>query len=269
MERSTGRAVNAAEFDWTTASLSDFRLTQPAGRDNALGAVKFVMDNPYSIFLHDTPRRALFATDQRVFSSRCIRVEHPLDLANLLLDPATWTPHQPIRHCPSQSVILRRALVGRVALRTGCLRLRPRTTYGTRGPGEAGDLVACSPMNFEFAEFCASVTGAENQTMRLLPLQGKKSLSLPRAAPSLAPGNAWPGRKYPCGFWASHRQIPSHESCVNQRTSLIRRQIGLANRRADGVFRIDKITQPYFPALAQHHVRVPLVESVIRRHPTH
>lgn len=183
--------------------------------------------------------------------------------------PVKHAPRQPIHHCPSQSVILRRALVGRVALRTGCLRLRPRTTYGTRGPGEAGDLVACSPMNFEFAEFCASVTGAENQTMRLLPLQGKKSLSLPRAAPSLAPGNAWPGRKYPCGFWASHRQIPSHESCVNQRTSLIRRQIGLANRRADGVFRIDKITQSYFPALTQHHVRVPLVESVIRRHPTH
>ena len=92
MERSSGRAVNATEFDWTTASLSDFRLTKPAGRDNALRAVKFVMDNPYSIFLHDTLRRDLFATDQRVFSSRCIRVEHPLDLANLLLDPATWTP---------------------------------------------------------------------------------------------------------------------------------------------------------------------------------
>ena len=91
MERSSGRTVNAAEFDWTTASLSDFRLTQPAGPDNALGAVKFVMDNPYSIFLHDTPRRDLFATDQRVFSSGCIRVEHPLDLVNLLLDPATWT----------------------------------------------------------------------------------------------------------------------------------------------------------------------------------
>ena len=91
MERSSGHAVNAAEFDWTTASLSDFRLPHPAGPDNALGAVKFVMDNPYSIFLHDTPRRDLFATDQRVFSSGCIRVEHPLDLANLLLDPATWT----------------------------------------------------------------------------------------------------------------------------------------------------------------------------------
>ena len=91
MERSTGRAVNAAEFDWTTASLADFRLTQPAGRDNALGAVKFVMDNPYSIFLHDTPRRDLFAADQHLFSSGCIRVEHPLDLANSLLDPATWT----------------------------------------------------------------------------------------------------------------------------------------------------------------------------------
>ena len=91
VERNSGRTVNAAEIDWTTAALSDFRLTQPAGRDNALGSVKFIMDNPYAIFPHDTPQRDLFAADQRVFSSGCIRVEHAPDLANLLLDPATWT----------------------------------------------------------------------------------------------------------------------------------------------------------------------------------
>ena len=91
IERSSGRPVNAAEIDWSTTSLSNFRLTQPAGRDNALGSVKFIMDNPYAIFLHDTPRRDLFAADQRLFSSGCIRLEHPLDLAMLLLDPATWT----------------------------------------------------------------------------------------------------------------------------------------------------------------------------------
>ena len=32
-----------------------------------------------------------FAADQHLFNSGCIRVEHPLDLANSLLDPATWT----------------------------------------------------------------------------------------------------------------------------------------------------------------------------------
>jgi L,D-transpeptidase YcbB len=91
VERSSGRVVNAAEIDWSTASLSDYRLTQPAGHDNALGSVKFIMNNPYAIFLHDTPRRDLFAADQRLFSSGCIRVEHPLDLALSLLDPAVWT----------------------------------------------------------------------------------------------------------------------------------------------------------------------------------
>ena len=91
IERSSGRVVDAVNIDWTTTSLSSFHLTQPAGRDNALGAVKFIMANPYAIFLHDTPRRDLFAADQRLFSSGCIRVEHPLELAALLLDPASWS----------------------------------------------------------------------------------------------------------------------------------------------------------------------------------
>lgn len=90
VERSSGRAVNAADIDWATASLADYRFTQPAGRDNALGVVKFIMDNPYAIFLHDTPRRDLFASEQRSFGSGCIRVEHPVELASLLLDPAKW-----------------------------------------------------------------------------------------------------------------------------------------------------------------------------------
>ena len=46
-----------------------------------------------SIFLHDTPSRELFAADQRTFSSGCIRVEHPLDLAAVLLEGQdNWTP---------------------------------------------------------------------------------------------------------------------------------------------------------------------------------
>jgi murein L,D-transpeptidase YcbB/YkuD len=90
-----GRAVDPATIDWTTAAPSTFPYTlrQLPGADNALGRVKFIFPNEHSIFLHDTPSRELFGADQRTFSSGCIRVERPLELAALLLDSQEeWTP---------------------------------------------------------------------------------------------------------------------------------------------------------------------------------
>jgi murein L,D-transpeptidase YcbB/YkuD len=89
------KPVDPATIDWANATPRTFRYTlrQPPGPDNALGRVKFIFPNSHSIFLHDTPSRELFAADQRTFSSGCIRIENPLDLARLLLEGhATWTP---------------------------------------------------------------------------------------------------------------------------------------------------------------------------------
>lgn len=67
-----------------------YRLVQSPGPANALGQVKFILPNPYDVYLHDTPSRQLFLSAERSFSSGCIRVERPLELAALLLeeDPA-------------------------------------------------------------------------------------------------------------------------------------------------------------------------------------
>ena len=83
-----GRRVDPAQIDWATARPSTFPYTlrQAPGRDNALGRVKFIFPNEHSIFLHDTPSRELFAADRRTFSSGCIRLEHALDFARLLLE---------------------------------------------------------------------------------------------------------------------------------------------------------------------------------------
>src|SRR5262249_47192621 len=44
-------------------------------------------------YLHDTPSQDLFDQDVRTFSSGCIRVERPLELAALLLeDQPKWSP---------------------------------------------------------------------------------------------------------------------------------------------------------------------------------
>ncbi len=41
--------------------------------------------NPYSIYLHDTPSRELFSRNQRTYSSGCIRISNPVELAEYLL----------------------------------------------------------------------------------------------------------------------------------------------------------------------------------------
>lgn len=58
---------------------------QAPGPRNALGQMKLVMPNPFSVYLHDTPSKSLFARDSRAFSHGCIRVGNPMDLAATLL----------------------------------------------------------------------------------------------------------------------------------------------------------------------------------------
>jgi murein L,D-transpeptidase YcbB/YkuD len=82
-----GRRVSPDAIDWANASRANFPYTlrQAPGPGNALGRVKFIFPNEHSIFLHDTPSQELFSADERLFSSGCIRVENPLDLAAVLL----------------------------------------------------------------------------------------------------------------------------------------------------------------------------------------
>ena len=88
-----GKPVDPASIDWksVTASKFPYLLRQGPGPDNALGRVKIMFPNPYFVYLHDTPSKALFEKEERAFSSGCIRVERPLELAEKLLDdPKTW-----------------------------------------------------------------------------------------------------------------------------------------------------------------------------------
>lgn len=86
---SRGRVVDPGAVDWSARPFP-YQLRQPAGSSNALGRLKFVMPNPYDVYLHDTPSRGLFAREQRALSHGCIRVERPVELAAALLQPA-WT----------------------------------------------------------------------------------------------------------------------------------------------------------------------------------
>lgn len=69
------------------------RLRQRPGADNALGLVKFMLPNPYNVYLHSTPAHQLFLRSRRAFSHGCIRVSDPVSLATFVLGnaPDHWT----------------------------------------------------------------------------------------------------------------------------------------------------------------------------------
>jgi murein L,D-transpeptidase YcbB/YkuD len=62
------------------------RLVQKSGPKNSLGIVKFDMDDKQSIYLHDTPAKALFALPDRHRSHGCVRVQNALQFATALAD---------------------------------------------------------------------------------------------------------------------------------------------------------------------------------------
>jgi len=62
-----------------------YRFVQYPGDDNALGRIKFMFPNKYSVYLHDTDNKALLTRRYKVFSSGCIRVDKPFVLADFIL----------------------------------------------------------------------------------------------------------------------------------------------------------------------------------------
>jgi len=61
-----------------------YRFVQYPGDNNALGRIKFMFPNKYSVYLHDTDNKSLFARRYRVYSSGCMRLEEPFKLLEVL-----------------------------------------------------------------------------------------------------------------------------------------------------------------------------------------
>ncbi len=62
-----------------------YLLRQRGGPINALGRMKFMMPNPYAIYLHDTQAKKHFTLNDRAYSHGCIRLSDPDALAILLM----------------------------------------------------------------------------------------------------------------------------------------------------------------------------------------
>lgn len=84
--------INPHDIDfsqYTLRSKLPFKVRQDPGSHNSLGLIKFVFPNKYNVYIHDTPRKGLFDRDERRFSSGCVRLQNPINLAAYLLNSGT------------------------------------------------------------------------------------------------------------------------------------------------------------------------------------
>jgi murein L,D-transpeptidase YcbB/YkuD len=93
------QVLSPDSVDWKAVAAGDATVyvRQRPGPANSLGRYKFDLPNGDGIYLHDTPRKELFAQDQRALSHGCVRLEDAERLAKWLLGkdpPAASAPEQ-------------------------------------------------------------------------------------------------------------------------------------------------------------------------------
>lgn len=86
------KELNPNTVDWSAVRKNPGRyiLRQDPGPHNSLGQIKFEFANSHLVYLHDTPSKALFDAERRLFSSGCVRLEDPFEFLEALeeLDPS-------------------------------------------------------------------------------------------------------------------------------------------------------------------------------------
>jgi murein L,D-transpeptidase YcbB/YkuD len=87
-----GQEVQPSTINWNTDEATHFKYRQDTGADlNSLGVVRININNPYGVYMHDTPSKGIFGDDFRFVSSGCVRVQDVRDyVAWLLKDNPGW-----------------------------------------------------------------------------------------------------------------------------------------------------------------------------------
>ncbi|WP_162425852.1 L,D-transpeptidase family protein [Pontibacter pudoricolor] len=91
-----GRQINPWRVNWRKVNAANFnyQIVQLPGKQNELGKLKFLYNSKVDQYMHDTPRKELFKSEQRDFSHGCIRVEKPYELALYLLQQRSDQPEK-------------------------------------------------------------------------------------------------------------------------------------------------------------------------------
>jgi murein L,D-transpeptidase YcbB/YkuD len=82
-----GKVLDPDSVEWSKFHKNYFPvvLRQREGPENSLGVIKFIFDNPYAVYLHDTNAKGLFRNRERALSHGCIRMERAVELAHYLV----------------------------------------------------------------------------------------------------------------------------------------------------------------------------------------
>jgi len=78
-ERIDPGTVNWSDYTSKNAHIP-YRFMQVPSRSNALGKIKFIFPNQFSVYIHDTPSKNLFFRTSRAFSHGCMRIQKPREL---------------------------------------------------------------------------------------------------------------------------------------------------------------------------------------------
>lgn len=83
----SGKLINPFSINWNTLNKNYFPYTirQGTGCDNSLGLLKVDFDNPFGVYLHDTPTKQYFNREKRFYSHGCMRMEKPIELGRIIL----------------------------------------------------------------------------------------------------------------------------------------------------------------------------------------
>ena len=79
--------VDPSNINWKKIRENNFpfRVRQDYGPTNSLGLIKLSFQNPYWVYVHDTPNKRLFNREVRAMSHGCIRCDSVQNLAKAIL----------------------------------------------------------------------------------------------------------------------------------------------------------------------------------------
>ncbi len=78
-ERIDPGTVNWSRYKSDSAHIP-YRFMQVPSIHNALGKIKFIFPNRFSVYIHDTPSKSLFFRSRRAYSHGCMRIQKPREL---------------------------------------------------------------------------------------------------------------------------------------------------------------------------------------------